>query len=79
MDIVSKVKALESLTVFFPVYNEEENIPLLIESASKIIPQFAKDYELIIINDGSTDHSREIAQQLISDKSTGDLFHMLKI
>jgi glycosyltransferase involved in cell wall biosynthesis len=68
MDIVSKVKALESLTVFFPVYNEEDNIPLLIDSASKNIPNFAKDYELIIINDGSTDRSQEIAKQLIAGK-----------
>lgn len=69
MDIVSKVKALESLTVFFPVFNEEENIPLLIDSASKIIPQFAKDYELVIINDGSTDNSKEIAKDLIKAKA----------
>lgn len=68
MDIVSKVKALESLTVFFPVYNEAENIPLLIDSASKIIPNFAKDYEMIIINDGSTDQSQEIAEDLIKNK-----------
>lgn len=69
MDIVSKVKALESLTVFFPVYNEAENIPLLIDSTSKIIPQFAKDYELIIINDGSSDQSQEIAESLIKEKA----------
>jgi len=69
MDIVSKVKALESLTVFFPVYNEEDNIPLLIDSASKIIPQFANDYELIIINDGSNDNSKQIAENLIKNKS----------
>jgi glycosyltransferase involved in cell wall biosynthesis len=69
MDIVSKVKALESLTVFFPVYNEEESIPLLIDSASKIIPKFAKDYELIIINDGSTDQSEKIAKSLTAGKN----------
>jgi glycosyltransferase involved in cell wall biosynthesis len=69
MDIVSKVKALESLTVFFPVYNEEKNIPLLIDSASKIIPQLAKNYELIIINDGSTDNSQQVAESLIKGKS----------
>jgi len=68
MDIVSKVKALESLTVFFPVYNEAENIPLLIDSADKIIPKFANNYELIIINDGSSDKSKEIAEGLIKDK-----------
>lgn len=68
MDIVSKVKPLKSLTVFFPVFNEEENIPLLIDSASRIIPQLALDYELIIIDDGSTDQSLNIAQELTRDK-----------
>lgn len=68
MDIVSKVKPLKSLTVFFPVFNEEENIPLLIDSASRIIPQLAEDYELIIIDDGSTDKSLNIAQELTRDK-----------
>lgn len=68
MDIVSKVKPLKSLTVFFPVFNEEENIPLLIDSASRIIPQLALDYELIIIDDGSTDQSLNIAQELTAKK-----------
>lgn len=68
MDIVSKVKPLKSLTVFFPVFNEEENIPLLIDSASRIIPQLALDYELIIIDDGSTDQSLNIAQELTANK-----------
>lgn len=69
MDIVSKVKPLKSLTVFFPVFNEEENIPLLIDSASRIIPQLAEDYELIIIDDGSTDQSLNIAKKLTEGKN----------
>lgn len=69
MDIVSKVKALESLSVFFPVYNEVSNIPLLIDSANKIIPKLAKDYELIIINDGSDDGSDVVASSLIKDQA----------
>ncbi len=64
MDIVSKVKPLESLTVFFPIYNEAESIPLLIDSANKIIPKWAKDYELLIIDDGSSDGSGKIAEKL---------------
>jgi glycosyltransferase involved in cell wall biosynthesis len=67
MDIVSKVKALESLSCFFPVYNEVANIPLLIDLANKIIPKLAKDYELIIVNDGSNDGSEEVAEALIKD------------
>lgn len=68
MDIVSKVKPLKSLTVFFPVFNEEDSIPFLIDSTSKIISKLAVDYELIIIDDGSTDQSLKIAKQLTEGK-----------
>ena len=65
---MSKVKALESLSVFFPVYNEAENLPLLVKRAERYIPSLTKKYELIIINDGSTDRSQQIATQLIKGK-----------
>ena len=62
--IVSKLNQLTSLSVFFPIYNEAENIPLLIERAQEIIPQIAKEYELILINDGSSDGSQLIIEDL---------------
>lgn len=68
MDNVSKVKALESLSVFFPIYNEVANLAPLIDSAEAIIPSLAKKYECILINDGSDDGSEETASSLIKDK-----------
>ena len=65
---MSKVKALESLSVFFPVYNEAKTLPLLVKKAEHYIPSLAKKYELIIVNDGSTDQSRQVASQLIKGK-----------
>lgn len=58
------MKKLSSLSVFFPVYNEEENLPHLLEQAERHIPQFADEYELIVVNDGSVDNTRQIAQDL---------------
>lgn len=55
---------LPSLSVFFPCYNEEKNLPGLIDQAVKILPQVAKKYEIVVINDGSTDATQQVAQEL---------------
>lgn len=52
---------LPSLSVFFPCHNEAENITALLEQALREIPQVAKDFEIIVIDDGSTDRTAEIA------------------
>jgi glycosyltransferase involved in cell wall biosynthesis len=58
------MKKLSSLSVFFPCFNEEKNIPLFIEEALAYFPKVATQFELIIINDGSSDNSLEIAEGL---------------
>lgn len=58
------MKKLKSLSVFFPVYNEEANLELLIEKADRVVSTLANRYELLIINDGSTDDSLKIVRQL---------------
>ena len=60
------MKKLKSLSVFFPVFNEEANLEVLIEQALRIIPTLARNFELIIVNDGSTDNSLQIAKKLKS-------------
>lgn len=52
---------LPELSVFFPCYNEEGNLPVLLEHALKVIPTVASKYEIIIVNDGSTDNTVRIA------------------
>jgi glycosyltransferase involved in cell wall biosynthesis len=51
---------LTSLSVFFPVYNEEANIGLVIEDAVRHARKIAKIWEVIIVDDGSHDATREI-------------------
>jgi len=54
---------LPALSAFFPVHNEEMNIPKLLDNAMKIFPQVAEEYELIMVDDGSDDNTREILQK----------------
>ncbi len=55
---------LSSLTAFFPCYNEEANVKRMVTAFEKVLPQLAKKYEIIIINDGSSDKTGKIADRL---------------
>jgi glycosyltransferase involved in cell wall biosynthesis len=59
------MKKLESLSVFFPAYNEEENIEGTVRAALKILPRIAQIWEVIVIDDGSKDKTPAIVKKLI--------------
>ena len=43
------------LSCFFPAWNEEANLPSLLEECMDTLPRFAQRFEVIVIDDGSTD------------------------
>lgn len=53
-----------SISVFFPCYNDSGSIAGLVEEADKILKRIARDYEIIVIDDGSKDESRKILNNL---------------
>lgn len=55
---------LSSLSVFFPCYNEEQNVPLFVEESAKVLPEVAKKFEVIIVNDGSSDDTLAVAEKM---------------
>jgi len=52
------------LSVVSPVYNEEENLPLLYEAVRKAVDPLEIDWELILIDDGSKDCSLKEMEKL---------------
>ncbi|THB69381.1 MAG: glycosyltransferase [Desulfovibrio sp.] len=52
------------LSVIIPVFNEEENLPLLHEKLLATLNTLGRDYEIIFINDGSSDDSAEVIDKL---------------
>lgn len=60
---MKKPYKLGSLSVFFPVFNEEKNLSTLLKEAIKLVPQLSQKYEILVINDGSTDKSKQIAEK----------------
>ena len=51
-------------SVVVPVYNEEENLPVLIPQLMEVLGGLGKSYELIFVDDGSSDRSREIIKEM---------------
>ncbi len=56
---------LTSLSVFFPCYNEIESIPKLLEGASRFLPTITKKLQIILVDDGSTDGTKELAESMV--------------
>jgi len=48
------------ISVVIPVYNEEGNIPRLHEELTAALEEIGRDYEVIAINDGSSDKTYEL-------------------
>lgn len=57
---------LSELTVFFPCYNEQENIPHFVAEALEVLPNIAKKFEILIVNDGSSDSTKKVAKKLVN-------------
>jgi glycosyltransferase involved in cell wall biosynthesis len=55
---------MTQISVVVPVFNEEESLSELTEWISRVMNQHGFSYEVILINDGSTDRSWEMIQQL---------------
>ena len=53
-----------SLSVFFPCFNEQDNIRRVYESAAKVLGHIGMDYEVILVDDGSTDQTPQIADAI---------------
>src|SRR5437588_4609467 len=51
------------LSVVFPVYNEEENIPILLDEIAKALDGRGWSYEMIAVDDGSTDRSLAVLRE----------------
>jgi glycosyltransferase involved in cell wall biosynthesis len=52
------------LSIFFPCYNDERTIGALVERADAIAAAFTRDYELIVVDDGSRDGSAAVLAAL---------------
>jgi glycosyltransferase involved in cell wall biosynthesis len=53
-----------SISVFFPCYNEQENVLRVVGRATEVLQGLGADYEVIVVNDGSGDQTGRVADEL---------------
>ena len=55
---------LPELSIFFPFWNEEKNIRGVVEDAIPVAKEIAEKWEILMIDDGSSDKTNEEAKKL---------------
>ena len=58
------------ITVIVPLYNEEESLPELYEWIDRVMDEHHFRFEVIFVNDGSTDHSWDVIERLSREHDT---------
>ena len=64
-----------SHSIFFPCYNEEENVENVTRQALAVAPEVSDNFEIIIVNDGSKDATGYIAEQLVRENPGVKVIH----
>lgn len=66
-----------ALSVFFPVYNERENLPHLLSATKRTLEEspYIAEYEIILVDDGSVDGSGELADEYAREDSRIRVIH----
>ena len=57
----------DGVSLFFPVYNDEATLRAITERALRMFEEYGAPFEIIIVNDGSTDGSAKIAADLVRE------------
>ncbi len=64
-----------SISVFFPCYNEQDNVTRTVEQALTVLKKINADFEVIIVDDGSSDATGQIADEISRRESTVKVVH----
>jgi len=59
-DTMAGAQYRKELSVVVPVYNEEQNISPLLDALVPVLEALAKSFEIIIVNDGSSDRTESV-------------------
>lgn len=64
-----------SVSLVIPMYNEELNIEHAVQASLESLEKYARDYEILIVNDASSDASPRIAERLAAEHPRVRVLH----
>lgn len=72
---LSASRRRSGISVFFPAYNDQGSIAGMVNQALALLPQLTDDYEVIVVNDGSSDGTAAILDELARQHATVRVIH----
>ncbi len=66
---------VKSLSVFFPCFNEQDNVERTVKSALDCLTSLNIDYEIIVVDDGSKDKTGQIADRIAAENKNVRAVH----
>lgn len=66
---------VQSLSVFFPCYNEAANVANVTDKTLAVLDKLGIDFEVIIVNDGSSDDTAAIADKIAAENERVKVVH----
>jgi glycosyltransferase involved in cell wall biosynthesis len=55
---------MDSLSIVLPAYNEEQNVAAAVAAVSEVAQTLDREYEILVVNDGSKDNTGQIVRDL---------------
>jgi len=72
------VENFRKISVVIPVYNEEDNVRPLYDKLKKVLESLETEYEIIFVNDGSTDKTQERLEEICRNDKRVKVIEFLK-
>jgi glycosyltransferase involved in cell wall biosynthesis len=63
----NKAAGKYSISAFFPAYNDAGSIGKIVRATAAMLPKLTDDYEIVVVNDGSTDETAKVLRGLSSE------------
>ena len=71
---MATTKKKQLVSIIVPCFNEEEALPFFHAEASKVLKELDENYELILVNDGSSDKTLEVMKDIA--KKDKNIFYL---
>jgi glycosyltransferase involved in cell wall biosynthesis len=74
---MSDLGSVPEVSIVIPAYNECESLPVLLPQVNDVLSKIGKEYEILVINDGSTDNTNQFCREIIREYPRVKMIEML--